>query len=111
MAVNLRVELRPGVRCDDRSMKMLIHDFRKKVNEAGILPLYKEHQYFESKSSKARKKRKDCINKMEQDTIERKLAAGEKVQCSSKMIKKIRAKQAKQAKAAKRDFRGDRKTY
>jgi len=33
---NIRMELKPGTRCDDRSMKLMIQDFRRKVDDAGI---------------------------------------------------------------------------
>lgn len=112
MAVNFRVEMRPGVRCDERSMRQLILEFRKRYNESGVATTYKDHQFFESDSSKARKKKKNSVNKIELETIEMKMSRGEKVKCSSKMIKKIRAKQAKIAKAAKRGVsRGDQRIY
>lgn len=111
MTVNVRVELKPGIRPDDRAFRMMFQDFKKRVSEAGVMSICKTHQFFESESSKARKKKQDCINKMEQETIEQKLNAGEKMKCSSKMIKKIRAKQTKAAKAAKREFREDRRTH
>lgn len=91
----VRVELKPGVRYDERAFRMMFQDFKKKCSDAGIMHTYKEHQYFESKAVKERRKRRDCINKMQQDIIEQKLSHGEKVHCSSKLIKKIRAKQAK----------------
>lgn len=91
----VRVELKPGVRYDDRAFRVMFQEFKRKCSDAGIMHTFKEHQFFESKSVKARKKRRENANKMQQDVVEQKLLRGEKVRCSSKLIKKIRAKQAK----------------
>jgi ribosomal protein S21 len=90
----VRVELKPA-RFADKAFKAMFKEFKRKCGEAAIQHTYKEHQYFESKPSKARKKHRECVNKMQQELIEQKLERGEKVRCSSKLIKKIRAKQAK----------------
>ena len=97
----VRVELKPGVRPDERTTRMLLAELRKQCGQAGILHTYKEHQYFESESVKARRKRRQIVNKMEQATVEEKLLRGEKVKCSSKLIKKIRSRQAKAKRRAK----------
>jgi ribosomal protein S21 len=97
----VRVELKPG-RFDDKAFRMMFQEFRRKCSDAGVMHTYKDHQYFESEAVKARKKHRECVNKMQQEIVERKLDRGEKVRCSSKLIKKIRAKQAK----ANRRFRG-----
>lgn len=101
----VRVELKPG-RADDKAFRMMFQEFKRKCSDAGIMHTYKEHQYFESKSVKERKKFRECVNKMRQELIEQKLERGEKVRCSSKLIKKIRSKQAK----ANRRFKGDGKS-
>jgi ribosomal protein S21 len=97
--------MKPGSRCDKQSFMLLLKEFRKKCGEAGISHDYKEHQFFESKSVKERKKLRNSINRLQQEMIEQKLLNGEKVRCSSKLIKKIRAKQAK---ATKRNKSGER---
>lgn len=99
----VRVELKPGARYDDRAFRMMFQDFKRKCSDAGIMHIYKEHQFFESKAVKTRKKRRESINKLQQDIIEQKLMRGEKVRCSSKLIKKIRAKQAKANRRSKND--------
>ena len=91
----VRVELKPGVRYDERAFRLMFQEFKRKCSEAQIMHIYKEHQYFESKATKDRKKRRESINKLQQDAIEQRLLRGEKVRCSSKLIKKIHAKQAK----------------
>lgn len=98
----VRVELKPG-RFDDKAMWLMRHDFKRQCSDVGIMHDYKEHQYFESQATKDRKKHRECVNKMQQELIEQKLDRGEKVCCSSKLIKKIRAKQAK----ANRRFRSN----
>jgi ribosomal protein S21 len=104
----VRVEMKPGSRCDDRAFKILFQEFRKRCSDAGIQHDIKEHQFFESKAAKARKKKREIINKRVQEDIEAKLSRGEKVHCSSKLIKKIRSKQAKNARQAKKEGYRDR---
>ena len=99
----VRVELKPGVRYDDRAFRMMFQEFKRKCSDAGIMHTYKEHQFFESERVKDRKKRRESVNKLQQEIIEQKLLRGEKVRCSSKLIKKIRAKQAKANRRAKND--------
>ena len=91
----VRVELKPGVRYDERAFRLMFQEFKRKCSEAQIMHIYKEHQYFESKATKDRKKRRESINKLQQDAIEQRLLRGEKVRCSSKLIKKIHAKAGK----------------
>lgn len=108
----VRVEAKPGSRFDDRSFKIMFQEFKKRCSDAGIMHDAKEHQFFESKSSKARKKKREVINKRVQENIEEKLNRGEKVRCSSKLIKKIRSKQAKNARQSKKDnYRERNKNY
>ena len=51
----------------DRAFKQMLHVFRRKVNESGILSLWKKKQYYESPSETRRKK------KREQESNKRKL--------------------------------------
>ncbi len=97
----VRVELKPGVRADERTTRMLILEFRKQCGQAGILQTYKAHQFFESDSVKERRKRRQTASKLEQTVVEEKLMRGEKVRCSSKLIKKIRSRQEKARRRAK----------
>lgn len=103
MAVNVRVEYKkiPG-KSEDFCMRVMQSEFRKKLGDAGVMHEFKMHQYFESESRRDRRAAKDIANKREQDEIAIKLGRGEKVSCSSKVIKKIRSKQAKEAKAKNR---------
>lgn len=103
----VRVELKPGVRSDDRSVRMLLREFERQCGYAGIKHSYKEHQYFQSESSKRRRKRRETVNKMQQEVVEEKLMRGEKVRASSKLMKKIRSRQAKAKRKAARERRAN----
>jgi ribosomal protein S21 len=61
MSTNLRVELdSPSGRFKDeeRAFRGMLNAFKKRVNEAGILSQWKQRQFFESKSEKSRRKRR-----------------------------------------------------
>jgi ribosomal protein S21 len=61
MSINVRVELdEPSGRFKDkeRAFRGMLNAFKKRVNECGILSQWKQHQFFESKSDKSRRKRR-----------------------------------------------------
>lgn len=45
--------------CREQAFKAMIVVFRRRCNEYGIIRSYKEHEYFESKPDKDRRKRKE----------------------------------------------------
>lgn len=60
----VRVELRdPGSNASyeekDRAFRSMLAVFKRRVNESGIISLYKERQYYESPGEKRRRKRKE----------------------------------------------------
>jgi ribosomal protein S21 len=58
----VRVELREsgrGRHDRERDFRQMLATFRRRVNEAGIIPLWKKKQFHESKGEKRRRKRKD----------------------------------------------------
>ena len=61
--VNCRVEnrVRPNASKEEKekAFKGMLAAFKRKVNESEILVRYKEKQFYESKSEKKRKKRKE----------------------------------------------------
>mgnify|MGYP002641852786 CR=1 FL=1 len=60
---NVRVELKEKGRSPEdknRAFKQLLSTFKRRVNEAGILSLYKQKQYYESPSEKRKRKRKEA---------------------------------------------------
>ena len=44
----------------DRAFKYLFSNFKRQVNETGILSTYKQYQSFESKAQKKRRKKKEA---------------------------------------------------
>lgn len=55
MAVNVRVEVKSNSRSDQQN---LMRRFKRACNEAGIMHLIKEHQYYEKPCDKRRRKRR-----------------------------------------------------
>jgi len=99
----VRVEIKNKYNDHHRNFKEMFAEFKRRVSSAGILADYKEHEFYESKSVKARKKRKEAVAKQRSEMIEEKLLAGEKVNAPAGLIKKIKAKQNKKDK--KKDYR------
>lgn len=77
----------------DKAFRIMFQEFKHRCSEAGIMHQIKENQFYESKSRKQRKKLRETINRRKQDEIEEKLRKGEKVNCSGKIIKKIKARE------------------
>lgn len=75
----------------EKNFRLLLREFNKRVDEAGIKHLIKEKQYFESKGEKARKKRRDAIRKHQQEQILEAIQRGE----SPKGATKFRSKKKK----------------
>lgn len=92
----------------ERAFKIMHAEFKRRVSDAGILHQLKERQFFESKSEKLRKKRKDALNKRKTEEVEEKLRAGIRVQGEAKLVKKIqnrmKAKSKKNNRRDNRDF-------
>lgn len=61
MAINCRATLKADSgKSPEESFKIMLGRFRKKMTDAGILTLWKKHQYYESKGEKRRRKRKEA---------------------------------------------------
>lgn len=103
----VRVELKRKYNDPERNFKDMFQEFKRRVSNAGILHDYKEHQYYESKSSKDRKKRNATIKKYQMENLEQKILAGEQTNASPGMIKKVKASLNKD----KRDAKKERKNY
>lgn len=103
MAVNVRVEYKkiPG-KSDDYCVHAMRNQFRKKCGDVGIAQDIKRHQFFESESVRRRRRNREMDSKRKLDSIAERLLQGEKIKCSSKIIKSIRSKQAKEVKSKKR---------
>lgn len=85
----VRVELKRKYNDPERNFKDMFQEFKRRVNNAGIMADYKDHQYYESKSEKKRKKRIESEKKQQMETLERKILGGERVKASAGLIKKI----------------------
>lgn len=76
----VRVEAsRFGYRDRDQAFKMLLHAFKRQRNDVGIDHDLKEHEYFESKSRKNRRKKRSAILKAQQEELQQKFLRGERV--------------------------------
>jgi len=98
----VKVELKKKYNDRERNFKDMFQDFKRRVSNAGILHDLKEHQYFESKSSKRRKKKREATKKHKQAMLEEKILSGERVKAPSGVVKKIMANQKKDKRHNKR---------
>lgn len=98
----VRVELQKKYNDSDRNFKEMLLEFRKRVGHAGILHDLKEHERFESRSQKKRRKLRESIKKHEHEQLEQKILAGERVKAPSGVIKRILANQKKKKRRGNR---------
>jgi len=91
----VRVELKRKYNDPEKNFREMFQEFKRRVSNAGILHDLKEHQYFESKSEKSRKAKREAAKKSKQQTLEEKLMRGERVKAPSGVVKKIMANQKK----------------
>jgi ribosomal protein S21 len=74
MATNVRVELRnynPNAEFyeKERAFKTMMGIFKRQVNEAGIMNLYKQYQSYESPGEKRRRKRKEAAIERQKERL------------------------------------------
>ena len=98
MATNVRVEIKKKYNDPQRNFKEMFTEFKRRVSNAGIMHEYKEHQFFESKSEKARKIKKAAKKKQQMEILEGKIQRGERVKAPAGVIKKVMANQNKDKK-------------
>jgi len=67
----------------------MFQEFKRRVSNAGILHDYKDHQFFESKSEKKRRKKKETIKRLQMEALSDKIMRGERVKAPSGLVKKI----------------------
>lgn len=94
-ATRVRVELKKKYNDPQKNFKDMFQEFKRRVSNAGILHDLKAHQYFESKSEKARKAKREAKKKAQQQVLEERIMRGERVKAPSGVIKKIMANQKK----------------
>jgi ribosomal protein S21 len=62
MSSNCKVVLRYDSQLSDKqNFENMLHVFNKRVGEYGIIPLCKRYEYYESKSQKIKRKKKEAI--------------------------------------------------
>lgn len=91
----IKVELQKKYNDSDRNFKEMLSEFRKRVGHAGILHDLKNHERFESRSQKKRRKLRESIKKHKNEILEAKILAGERVKAPSGVIQRILANQKK----------------
>lgn len=100
--VRVRVELKKKYNDPHKNFREMHAEFKRRVSNAGILHDYKDHEYFESKSEKKRKKRSATRKKLQMEMLEEKILSGERVKASPGLVKKAMAnhnkKQQRQSK-------------
>lgn len=95
-ATRVRVDIKNKYNDPHRNFKDMFAEFKRRVSNAGIMHDFKEHQFFESKSENARKKRKAAAKKQQMEILEGKIQRGERVKAPAGVIKKVMANQNKE---------------
>lgn len=87
--VRIRVEIKKKYSDPHKNFKEMFQEFKGRVNKSGILHDFKDHQYYESKSEKNRRKRRDAAKRFQMEAILDKIMKGERVKAPSGLIKKL----------------------
>jgi ribosomal protein S21 len=85
----VKVELKKKYNDKEKNFKDMMHAFKRACQDAGILHELKSRQFYETKSEKKRRKRRESENKIRLERLEQKILAGERVQAPSGLVKKI----------------------
>jgi ribosomal protein S21 len=102
----VRVELKPTKRGQAVDFKIMFQEFKRRVSDVGILHELKDRQYFESKRRKDRLAKRQAVQRRKEDEVEGMILRGEKVEGSSKIVRKIRTRiKARKAKEKQRELR------
>jgi len=75
-----------------KAFKYLLTEFQRRVSDAGIKHIWKEHEYYESAASKRRKKDRESLLRRKREQLEERINAGERVAVPSGMFKKKKSK-------------------
>ena len=103
----VRVEVQRKYGDPMKNVKDALYELRRRVEDAGILTSLKEHEVFESKTQKKRRKKKAARAKFQREQLEARILAGEKVRASAGVVKKIMASIYKKKKS--KNHRKDKK--
>ena len=87
--VRVRVELKKKYNDPHKNFKEMFQEFKRRVSNAGILHDYKDHQFFETKSQKTRRKKRESAKRIQMETLADKIMQGERVKAPSGFVKKV----------------------
>lgn len=76
----------------------MFQEFKRRVSNAGILADYKDHQFFETRNQKDRRKRREAAKRYQMEMLAEKILAGERVKAPSGLVKKVLASHKKDKK-------------
>jgi ribosomal protein S21 len=85
----VRVEIKKKYNDPHKNFKDMFQEFKRRVSNAGILADYKDHQYYETKSQKKRRKKMAAAKKFQMEALADKIMNGERVKAPSGLIKKV----------------------
>lgn len=75
-----------------KAFKYLFTEFKRRVSDAGIMHYLKEHEYYESKTSKRRRKKREAALRRQREILESRIMAGERVKAPARMFRKKKGK-------------------
>lgn len=97
----VRVELKDKYNNPDKNYRELWKEFTRRVNSGRIMHDYKDHQHYESRSKKLRQRYRESVKHHQMEIIEQKIVAGERVNVSDGLVKKVMANLHKEKKERK----------
>jgi ribosomal protein S21 len=92
-----------------KNFKEMLHEYKRRMNKAGVLHEYREHEFFESKSRKQRKAKRDMQKKTLMESLAKRILSGERVLTPAGVVKKVVANLKKDKLDKKKDR--DNKKY
>ena len=89
MVARVKVEIKKKYGDPNKNFKEMFQEFKRRVSNAGILSEYKDHQYFETKSQKKRRKKMAIAKRFQMEILTETILNGERVKAPSGLIKKV----------------------
>jgi ribosomal protein S21 len=75
-----------------KAFKYLHTEFKRRVSDAGIMHSLKQHEFYESKTLKRRKKKREAALRRQREILEARIMAGERVKTPAGLSKKKKGK-------------------
>jgi len=85
----VRIEIKKKYNDPQKNFKEMLKEFNRRVSNAGLIHAYKEHRFFETKSEKRRRKKKETEKHFATEALVDKILAGERVKAPSGLVKKV----------------------